>query len=103
MSPAPARNNSAGITDPDEDLHENGLKCLLDVLHKIEFDRSDGSYKGDLQDDGTHRDKIKLNKLFKIGVDQGIDLTTLLLQYFNLENKSIKIADGANSFELNLR
>lgn len=103
MSPASARNNSAGIADPDEELKENGLKCLLDVLNKIEFDRSDGSYKGDLQDDGTHRDKIKLNKLFKIGVDQGIDLTTLLLQYFNLENKSIKIADGANFFELNLR
>lgn len=91
------------MTPDDQDMNENGLKCLLDIVHKIENDRSDGTYKGDLLNDGTHKDNMKLNKLFKMGVDQGIDITTQLLQYYNLEDKDIRIADGSNSFQINLR
>ena len=46
---------------------------------------------------------MKLNQLFKMGVDQGIDVTTLLLQYFNIEKNDITIADGGNQFKINLR
>lgn len=91
------------VANPNEQLKENGLKCLLDILDKIEHDKSDGKFKGDLKNDGTHTDNIKLNQLFKVGVDQGIDLTTLLLQYFNLESKDIKITDGDKNFKINLR
>jgi len=91
------------IADPNEELKESGLKCLLDILHKIDNDKSDGTYKGDLKDDGSHTDTMKLNQLFKVGVDQGIDLTTLLLQYYNLESKPITISDGGQSFKLNMR
>jgi hypothetical protein len=91
------------IADPNEELKETGLKCLLDILHKIDNDKADGTYKGDLKDDGTHTATVKLNQLFKVGVDQGIDLTTLLLQYYNLESKPITISDGGQSFKLNMR
>ena len=64
-------------------MKEAGLQCLLDILYKIEQDRADGNFKGNLQNDGTRKDDMKLNQLFKMGVDQGIDVTTLLLQYFN--------------------
>jgi len=92
-----------GIANPNEQMNETGLKCLLDILHKIESDHSDGTFKGDLKNDGTHTDTVKLNNLFRVGVDQGIDLTTLLLQYYNIENRAITIADGGNKFEINIR
>ena len=32
------------IADPNEELKETGLKCLLDILHKIDNDKSDGNF-----------------------------------------------------------
>lgn len=96
-------NKKEDPANPNEELKEKGLKCLLDILDKIENDKSDGKFKGDLKNDGKRTDTIKLNQLFKVGVDQGIDITTLLLQYFNLESKDIKVADGEKNFTINLR
>lgn len=97
-------NESAAVADPNEELKEAGLKCLLDILYKIEKDRGDGNFKGNLQSDGKPKgEDMKLNQLFKMGVDQGIDVTTLLLQYYNIEKNDITIADGGNQFKINLR
>ena len=102
---AKAGSESAAIADPQEELKEAGLQCLLDILYKIEQDRADGNFKGNLQNDGTRKEEMKLNQLFKMGVDQafvierkpnlppqdpnfGFFISLLVMKMFCFENKS---------------
>lgn len=98
-----AVNDGKDLMNPDEEMHEDGLKCQLNILHKIDNDRGDGKYTGNQIEHGHTLNKLNLNKLFRFGVEQGIDITTLLLQYYNIRNEPMKIQDGNNSFEFNLR